>query len=76
MARAAPNPHSAVLFYDYEISEEGQKILAGRDFVPTSSKVESPLGKTPLRFVDSRLMLDEYEKWTKLYEEIFAPRRG
>lgn len=76
MARAAPNPHSAVLFYDYEISEEGQKILAGRDFVPTSSKVESPLGNTPLRFVDSRLMLDEYEKWTKLYEEIFAPKRG
>ena len=76
MARSAPNPHSAVLFYDFEISEEGQKILASRDFVPTSSKVESPLGKTPLRFVDSRLMLDEYEKWTKLYEEIFAPRRG
>ena len=76
MARAAPNPHSAVLFYDFEISEEGQKILASRDFVPTSSKVESPLGKTPLRFVDSRLMLDEYEKWTKLYEEIFAPKRG
>ena len=76
MARAAPNPHSAILFYDYEISEEGQKILAGRDFVPTSSKVDSPLGNTPLRFVDSRLMLDEYEKWTKLYEEIFAPRRG
>jgi len=76
MARAAPNPHAAILFYDYEISEEGQTILAGRDFVPTSSKVESPLGKTPLRFVDSRLMLDEYEKWTKLYEEIFAPKRG
>ena len=76
MARAAPNPHSAILFYDYEISEEGQKILAGRDFVPTSSKVDSPLGNTPLRFVDSRLMLDEYEKWTKLYAEIFAPKRG
>ncbi|MEO6410919.1 MAG: extracellular solute-binding protein [Burkholderiaceae bacterium] len=74
VARAAPNPHAAVLFFDYELSEEGQKILAGRDFVPTNVKVETPFGKTPMRFVDARMMLDEYEKWTKLYEEIFAVR--
>lgn len=74
VARAAPNPHAAVLFYDYEISEEGQKILAGRDFVPTNTKVDTPFNKTPLKFVDARMMLDEYEKWTKLYEEIFAAK--
>ena len=74
VTKAAPNPHSAILFYDFEISEEGQKILAGRDFVPTSSKIESPFGKVPLKFVDARMMLDEYEKWTKLYEEIFLAK--
>ena len=26
------------------------------------------------RIVDARMMLDEYEKWTKLYEEIFAAK--
>ncbi len=72
MAKAAPNPHSAVLFYDYEISEEGQKILAGRDFVPTSTKVENPFAKTGLRFVDAAKMLDEGDKWMKLYGELFA----
>ena len=72
--KAAPNPHSAILFFDFEISEEGQKILAGRDFVPTSTKIESPFGKGPLKFVDARMMLDEYEKWTKLYEEIFLAK--
>ena len=72
VARSAPNPHSAILFYDYEISDEGQKILTERDFVPTSTKVESPFGKTPVRFVDSRLMIDEYEKWNKLYADIFS----
>ena len=72
--RNAPNPHAAILFYDFEISEEGQRILAGRDFVPTSSKVETPFSKGPLKFVDSRLMLDEYEKWNKLYEEIFSAK--
>jgi iron(III) transport system substrate-binding protein len=72
--RNAPNPHAAILFFDYELSEDGQKILAGRDFVPTSTKVESPFGKGALKFVDSRLMLDEYEKWNKLYEELFSAK--
>ena len=71
MAKAAPNPHSAVLFYDFEISEEGQKILASRDFVPTSTKVDNPF-KNGLRFVDAGKMLDEGDKWLKLYSEIFA----
>lgn len=74
VVRNAPNPHAAILFFDYEISEEGQKILAGRDFVPTSTKVDTPFNKGPLKFVDARLMLDEYEKWTKLYEEIFSAK--
>ena len=72
--KAAPNPHSAVLFYDFEISEEGQKILASRDFVPTSAKVDNPFSKGPLKFVDARMMLDEYEKWNKLYEDIFSAK--
>lgn len=74
VTKAAPNPHAAILFFDFELSEEGQKILVSRDFVPTNTKVESPLGNTPLTFVDARMMLDEYVKWTKLYEEIFSPK--
>jgi iron(III) transport system substrate-binding protein len=72
VARAAPHPHAAVLFYDFEISEEGQKILAQRDFVPVSRKVDTPLNKLPLRFVDPRVTLDEYDKWVNLYQEIFG----
>ncbi|HET7200135.1 MAG TPA: extracellular solute-binding protein [Burkholderiales bacterium] len=71
VARRAPHPYAAVLFYDFEIGEEGQKILAKRDFVPTSRKVDTPLNKLPMRFVDARVTLDEYEKWMKLYEDIF-----
>ena len=72
VARHAPNPHAAILFYDFEISEEGQKILAGRDFVPTSTKIDNPFAKAPVRFVDSGMMLDAGDKWSKLYDEIFA----
>ena len=72
--RAAPNPNSAILFFDYELSEEGQKVLASRDFVPTNTKVDSPFTKGPMKFVDSRVMLDEYDKWNKLYEDIFGAK--
>ncbi len=71
VAKNAPHPHAAVLFYDFEISEEGQKILAKRDFVPTNKKVDTPLAKIPMKFVDARVALDEYQKWEKNYEELF-----
>ncbi len=74
VARQAPNPHAALLFYDYEISEEGQRILVGRDFVPTSTKVPSPFGSAALKLVDARMMLDEYDKWTRLYSEVFIAK--
>jgi iron(III) transport system substrate-binding protein len=71
MARNAPHPHAAALFFDFELSEEGQKILASRDFVPTNRKVDTPLNKIPMKFVDARVALDEYQKWEKLYEDLF-----
>ena len=72
MSNTAPHPHAAVLFYDFEISPEGQQILAGRDFVPTSKKVDTPLNKIPMKFVDARIQLDEFQKWEKLYNDTFA----
>ena len=45
--------------------------LAGRDFVPTSKKVDTPLQKIPMKFVDARVALDDYQKWEKQYEELF-----
>lgn len=72
VARNAPHPHAAVLFYDFELSEEGQRIIADREFVPTSKKVDTPLNKVPMTFVDARVTLDEYDKWKNLYEGLFG----
>jgi iron(III) transport system substrate-binding protein len=71
VAARAPHPNAARLFYDFEISEEGQQILAKRDFVPTNRKVDTPLNKVPLEIVDPKVMIDDHDKWTKLYEELF-----
>ena len=75
VARNAPHPHAALLYYDFELSEEGQRIIADREFVPTSKKVDTPLNKVPMTFVDARVTLDEYDKWKKLYTELFGAGR-
>jgi iron(III) transport system substrate-binding protein len=71
VTRHAPHPHAAVLFQDFELSE-GQAILGKRDFIPTSTKVPSTLNKMPLTFADPKQTLDDGQKWSKLYEEIFS----
>lgn len=70
--RRAPHPHAAVLFYDFELSEEGQRIFAERDFVPTSQKIDTPLNKIPMTFIDPRVTIDEYDKWKNLYTDLFG----
>jgi iron(III) transport system substrate-binding protein len=75
VARNAPHPHAAVLFYDFELSEEGQRIIADREFVPTSMKIDTPLNKVPMTFVDARVSIDEYDKWKNLYTDLFGAGR-
>jgi iron(III) transport system substrate-binding protein len=40
MARQAPHPHAGALFYDFMISEEGQRLIAQEGRVVTHPKVE------------------------------------
>ncbi len=75
VARRAPHPHAALLFYDFEIGEEAQRILAKRDFVPTNRKVDTPLNKVPVEVVDPKALIDDHEKWTKLYDELFLKQK-
>jgi iron(III) transport system substrate-binding protein len=70
VARRAPHPHAALLYYDFMIGEEGQRILAEREFVPTSRRIETPLHRLPLKLVDPVEMLDQSERWTRLFEDI------
>ena len=71
VSRAAPHPNAALLFYDFMLSE-GQAILAKKDFVPSSRALDSPLTKGPIRFLDPAVVIDQHEKWSKLYDEIIV----
>ena len=72
IARQAPHPHAALLFYDYVLSEEAQKILLSMDYIPTNATVESPLKHMQLKVNNADLAPTEAEKWTRLYQEIIS----
>ena len=75
VAAKAAHPHAALLWYEFEIGEDGQRLLLSRDFIPTNKKVDTKLNRFPLRFVDSALMLDQGQKWEKLYQETFGVQK-
>jgi iron(III) transport system substrate-binding protein len=64
------HPNAAALFVDFILSPEGQKILEHGGYVPANLKVGNPAQKLPLKFVDPAVILDESDKWKKLWDEI------
>ena len=70
IARNAPHPNAAALFVDFILSPEGQKILEHGGYVPANLKLENRAQKLPLKFVDPAVVLDESDKWKKLWSEI------
>src|SRR6266571_4790387 len=70
VAKRAPHPHAALLFYDYIISAEGQRMLAKIGYVPTHAKIESPVKGVRLKFLDAATLLDGQEKSFGLFEQI------
>ncbi len=71
VAARAPNPHAAMLFTDFMLSQSGQQLLKERNRVPASLAVDSNLNKFPFEMIDPIITLDEAEKWDKLWSELF-----
>ena len=71
VARAAPHPHAALLFADFVLSPEGQKLFESMGRVPASTKVKSELNNFPFRMIEPATVLDEAERWEKLWNELF-----
>jgi iron(III) transport system substrate-binding protein len=76
VARRAPRPNAAILFYDFLASEEAQKLLLEMSYTPVNKKVPSPLKGIELKLIDPVVSLDESDKWTRLYQEIVLQKRG
>jgi iron(III) transport system substrate-binding protein len=70
IARHAPHPNAALLFYEYMLGEEGQRVLVRMDYVPSNMKVASPLKDVKILQTDPIRTLDESDKWKDLFEKI------
>ena len=74
LSRKPPHPYGAILFYDFLLSEDGQRILEKGNYVPTNLKLRHPAHSLTLKFIDPGIVLDESAKWDKLWEQII--KRG
>jgi len=70
----APHPHAALLFADFVLSPEGQQLFLSMGRVPASIKVKSPLNDFKYTLVDPITVLDESDKWEKIWNDLFIKR--
>jgi len=71
VAKQAPHPHAAALLADFILSREGQEIIKARNRVPSSRAVDSPLNKFRYALIDPAIMLDEWDRFSRLWSELF-----
>jgi iron(III) transport system substrate-binding protein len=70
----APHPHAALLFADFVLSPEGQQLFLSMGRVPASIRVKSPLNDFKYTLVDPITVLDESDKWEKIWNDLFIKR--
>ena len=71
VAKRAEHPHAALLFIDFMLSLEGQRLIQKVNRVPASNKVDSKLNDFPYEMIDPVVVIDEAPKWDKLWSELF-----
>jgi len=70
IAQKAQHPAAALLFYDYMLSPETQKLLASLHYYPASTKVANPYTQMKIEVIDPVVTMDTFAKWTKSFDDI------
>jgi iron(III) transport system substrate-binding protein len=68
------HPHAALLYYDFVLSLDGQKILRDRTRVPTRRDIDSPWKNLSIKFIDPVRALDMDGQWTQDFETAVTKR--
>jgi iron(III) transport system substrate-binding protein len=71
VSRHAPHPYAALLFLDFLLSD-AQGLLAKRDVVSVSKKFPSPLSSFPFTETNPGKLIDQGDKWSRIYQDITA----
>lgn len=70
IAQKAQHPHAALLFYDYMLSAETQKLLASLHYYPANAKVTNPYPNMKIEVIDPVITMDTFGKWTKSFDDV------
>jgi iron(III) transport system substrate-binding protein len=73
VARRAPHPNAALLFYEYLLGD-AQQYFVSMNYVPSNTRVASPLKGVKILQADPIRSLDEADKWNKLFDDIVRRR--
>jgi len=74
LGRNAPHPHAALAFADFVLSPGGQELLSSMGRVPVSTRVQTHMNKFDYTVVDPATVLEEQEKWNRLWEGLFIQK--
>jgi iron(III) transport system substrate-binding protein len=68
-----PHPHAAALFHDFMLSE-GQTLLRAAHHLSSRRSEEDRFARFNPVFIDPARVLDDYDKWGKLFESAISGR--
>jgi len=71
IAKNAPHPKEAAAFVDFVLSPEGQALFDSMGRTPVSTKVATSIGRFDYTVVDPVTVLDEQDKWEKIWQGLF-----
>jgi iron(III) transport system substrate-binding protein len=72
VSRTSQHPHAALLFYDFMLSPEGQRLLQKADYVPTNLKLNDPATRSNVKLIDPAMVLDQSERWDRHFHDIVS----
>jgi iron(III) transport system substrate-binding protein len=73
VAKRAPHPYAAMLFYDFVFSE-GETLLTEMNHVTTNRRNEAMLAGFQPKYIDVGAVLDGYDRWEKIYQDTIQGR--
>ncbi len=70
IAQKSQHPNAALLFYDYMLSPETQKLLTTLHYYPANAKVPNPYPNMKIEVIDPVITMDTFSKWTKSFDDV------
>jgi len=75
VTKSAQHPHAALLFADFILSPEGQRIIKAASRVPVNRTVDSSFDTRIFRIIDLAALLKEWDTWENRWQSLFLQRR-